>query len=255
MSNGNSFHNGDDNLELQRRNRLGIYDENSSEESSPSDSTVSDSGASATPPPPKTIPTGKDPSLLAPHERPYVNIYAPNTITYPTGKPSHEPPPTPPEQRTYTNIYARRVAERTADTERGTYSNTPATAASIPTEGIPYYEDLPKKNTASASFTYDAADCPDESAQQERKKKFNVAALILGIASFAANLCCLTLFTPITAILAIVFGCKGRVAGKFDQQGLVGFVMGIVYLALILLGILFIFLAAFISVMSEATFS
>jgi hypothetical protein len=147
------------------------------------------------------------------------------------------------------------VAERTADTERGTYSNTPATAGGIPTEGIPYYEDLPEKNTASASFTYDAAYCPDESAQQERKKKFNVAALILGIASFAANLCCLTLFTPITAILAIVFGCKGRVAGKFDQQGLVGFVMGIVYLALILLGILFIFLAAFISVMSEATFS
>ena len=255
MSNGNSFHNGDDNLELQKRNRLGIYDENSSEETSSEDRTVSDSGSTATPPSPKAKPAGKDPSLLAPHERPYVSIYAPHGISYPGVKPTTESTPPPPEQRTYTNIYARRVAERPADTERSTYSNTPATAESIPTEGIPYYEDLPGKNSTAAPFTYDAADCADESAQQERKKKFNVAALILGIASFAANLCCLTIFTPITAILAIIFGCKGRVAGKFDQQGLVGFVMGIVYLSLILLGILFIFLAAFISVMSEGTFS
>ena len=254
MSNGNSFHNGDDNLELQKRNRLGIYDEDPSAESAPAENTVSDSHAPIPHPTAKATPDGRDPSLLAPHERPYVSIYAPNGVTYPTGKPTPAPPPTSLNQRTYTNIYARRVAERPADTERGTYSNTPSRSDHIPTEGIPYYGD-PMSQDFSASVTYDTADLADESAQRDRKKKINVASLILGIASFAANLCCLTLFTPITAILAIIFGCKGRVAGKFEQQGLVGFVMGIVYLSLILLGILFIFLAAFISVMSEGTFS
>jgi hypothetical protein len=108
---------------------------------------------------------------------------------------------------------------------------------------------------AKVSPDYASSAYADETAEAVHKNKFNIASLILGIASFAGNLLCLSCLTPITAILAIVFGCKGRVAGKFDQQGLVGFVMGIVYLALILLGILFIFLAAFISVMSEATFS
>ena len=274
MSNGSSFHNGSDNLELQKRNRLGIYDDHPSEEAPASESTASaaDTGTSTdgatvptTPQHSRAKPLGKDPSLLAPHERPYVNIYAPHGLSYPGGKPAPEPTLPPPEQRTYTNIYARRVAERPAETERGIYSNTPVstenissettTFESIPTEGIPYYGDLPEKNSRKAAVAYDTEDYPDESTQYDRKNKFNVAALILGIASFAANLCCLTIFTPVTAILAIVFGCKGRVAGKFEQKGVVGFVLGIVYLSLILLLILFIVFVALISVLDEANMS
>ena len=280
MSNGSSFHNGDENLELQKRNRLGIYDEQLSgeipasesapflENTTPPEDTATheaDSASPAIPRPPKAKPMDKDPSLLAPHERPYVSIYAPHGITYPGGKPTPEPILPPPEKRTYTNIYARRVAERPTETERGVYSNTPVSTENIPSktttfenitsDGIPYYEDLPEKNARKASVAYDTEDYADESTQYDRKNKLNVAALILGIASFAANLCCLSLFTPITAILAIVFGCKGRLAGKFEQKGLVGFVLGIVYLGLLLLVILFIVLIALISVLGEANIS
>ncbi|MBQ4112384.1 MAG: DUF4190 domain-containing protein [Clostridia bacterium] len=237
MNNGDSFHNGSENLELQKQNRLGLSEENSTEIPSPDDQTCP-APASA----PKPVLDAAS-SRLAPHERPYVNIYAGGAVSYPGGRPTPATPPPPPEKRNYTNIYAQRVAERPADTQPGVYSNTP-----LSEEGVPYYEDIPGGDSRSTPVTtYDASDYADEEAALAHKRKINLASLILGIASFAANLLCLTCLTPITAILAIIFGCMGRVAGKFDQRGLVGFVLGVVYCSLMLLGILFIFLAVLLS--------
>jgi hypothetical protein len=156
----------------------------------------------------------------------------------------------PPAERDYVNIYAQRAAQRTEPTERSVYSNTPDM-----TDGIPYYGDSeasPAKGNAKLTYgtpaaayapeCYSTEDFPDETAERAHKGKLNMAALILGIVSFAGNMVCLTCLTPITAILAIIFGCIGRVNGKFEQKGLIGMVLGIVYCGLILLMLLFLFL-------------
>jgi hypothetical protein len=183
--------------------------------------------------------------ITAPHKRPYVNIYAASAgVSYPTGsRPQAAAPATPPAERDYTNIYARRTAERTEETPPGHYSNTPD-----PAEGLPYYGDMTEGTAGRAKVSPDYA-CSayaDETAEAVHKNKFNIASLILGIASFAGNLLCLSCLTPITAILAIIFGCMGRVSGKFEQKGLTGFILGIVYCALAVLLFLFVFIIAIV---------
>ncbi len=74
-----------------------------------------------------------------------------------------------------------------------------------------------------------------ESEQDSRTSKYNMASLILGISSFVGNFCCLSCLTPFAAILAIIFGCLGRKEGRFQTKGLVGMILGIVFLGILLL--------------------
>lgn len=174
MNNGDSFHNGPENLELQRKNRLGIQD-------LPSDSAAGN-------------PTDSTPPPIAP-------------ITH--------------------SIESATVV--------GTKNNI----------GTPYYE------SPTANPAYAFGDGEGEAEQLQRKNKFNVASLVLGISSFAGNLVCLFCLTPIAAILAIVFGCMGRVGGKFNSKGLVGMILGIVYFVLFFLLFALVILAAALG-LSEA---
>lgn len=232
MDQGNSFHNGQENLELQRKNRLGNQEDNTEETAK---------APSAAP----HAPSPQDVANLPPHKRPYVNIYATeNQVTYPqdshgilehTAEGERQASP---EHRGYTNIYARRVAERDEPYSPGAYGNTPdshrpeADTAHGTPDGIPYYDDAGTVSRPTA-----------DSAEVARKSKLNIASLVLGIASFAGNALCLTCLTPIAAILAIVFGCIGRVEGRFDQKGLIGMILGIVYCAITLLSILLFIMA------------
>ncbi len=133
-----------------------------------------------------------------------------------------------------------RLGEKT-DAEKATANTSPTASASnanpthlhtgFSTEsknGIPYYGD----ETADASPYQDYTVDP---AVMVRKNRFNVASLVLGIASLAGNFCCLTCLTPIAAILAIIFGCVGRINGRFEKKGLIGMVLGIVYWGLLIL--------------------
>jgi hypothetical protein len=220
MNNGDSFHNGPENLELQTKNMIA-------------------------PPKVETPQETAEDLNLPPHQRPYVNIYdTSNRQTCTAGgkeaieKARNATRPPLPEQRGYTNIYAQRVAERTEATAPSQYGNGDVS---------PYYGDSP------AAAAYDAEDA-DDADIIARKNKFNLASMILGIASFAGNVCCLTCLTPITAILAIVFACVGRIAGKFESKGLVGFVMGIVYCALMILVILYFFFVAMLMGADESMY-
>ncbi|MBQ3507734.1 MAG: DUF4190 domain-containing protein, partial [Clostridia bacterium] len=227
MNNGDSFHNGAENLELQKRNRLGDESGTDQKAAKVSHSAFSDDKS----------PYGSSYSSvnLPPHKRPYISIYAQNGgVSYPQdsrkiidhaeGRENQ----TAPEQRNYTNIYAQRVAERNEAYRPGEYSNTPNPAhpqsgfSSESKNGIPYYGD----ETASPYQDYSV-----DPAVIARKNKFNIASLVLGIVSLAGNLCCLTCLTPITAILAIIFGCVGRIGGRFEKKGLTGLILGIVYWA------------------------
>ena len=113
-----------------------------------------------------------------------------------------------------------------------------APSADIP-DGIPYYDDAGTVSRPTA-----------DAAEVARKSKLNIASLVLGIASFAGNVLCLTCLTPVAAILAIVFGCIGRVEGRFDQKGLIGMILGIVYCAITLLSLLF-FITAMIAAAAD----
>lgn len=254
MNNGDSFHNGSENLELQLKNRRGPSEETADASAAePTESPAalpaeSTPAASPEAPKPPVAPSPVyDPTqeITAPHKRPYVNIYAAGAgISYSAGsRPQAAAPVTPPAERGYTNIYARRTAERTEETPPGHFSNTPD-----PAEGLPYYEDMTESaaGRAKVSPVYASSAYSDETAEAVHKNKFNIASLILGIASFAGNLLCLTCLTPITAILAIIFGCMGRVSGKFEQKGLTGFILGIVYWALAVLLFLFVFILAIV---------
>lgn len=225
MDHGDSFHNGQENLELQRRNRLGNQEESAEE------------AAKATPAD-TPAPSPQDVAHLPPHKRPYVNIYATeNQVTYPQDshgileRTAEEKRQAPSEHRGYTNIYARRVAERDEPYRPGAYGNTP--------DGIPYYDDAGTLSRPTA-----------DAAEVARKSKLNIASLVLGISSFAGNVFCLTCLTPVAAILAIVFGCIGRIEGRFDQKGLIGMILGIVYCAITLLATLF-FITAMIAAAAD----
>lgn len=304
MNNGDSFHNGSENLELQRRIR-----ESAGLEALPSEpeTTADEPSADATPattdPSSMADPTSPAPHVpkniyadgapsrpkniyavdapsrpkatgtpvdnpyadpriedhTPPHQRPYVNIYATNGgVTYTAG--AEKPVPRaegtvqiPVQERSYTNIYARRVAARTTPTEPGFFGNTPDIS-----QGLPYYGDTEGGDGygteiayGTITAAYGSEEDANETVERERKNKFNLASLILGIASFAGNMVCLTILTPITAILAIIFGCMGRVGGKFQQKGLVGMVLGIVYCGLMLLLLVFIILVAVIYYIEE----
>lgn len=313
MKNGDSFHNGSENIELQRRIREGAglqpedppeQTEPASAPSKPAGNIYADGATGQQTAPPSTAdqptpatksgytrPKGNiyanggsyvtatgtpahnpyaDPRIedhTPPHQRPYVSIYAQKgAVTYTAGaeKPSAKEPeaPRPMEERNYTAVYARRVANRAETGERGSYSNTPDM-----TEGIPYYADTelppsgsspsvghPPSGASSAgsvsppiASAYSSEDYADEDAERAHKKRYNITALILGIASFAGNMVCLTCLTPITAILAIIFGCVGRVGGKFEQKGLTGFVLGIAYCGIMVLGFLFLLMVGLLT--------
>ena len=319
MKNGDSFHNGSENIELQRRIREGAglqsQPEDPAEQTEPASAPAKPTkniyangatGQQTAPPSTEGQPTPAtksgytrpkgniyanggsyviakgtpahnpyaDPRIedhTPPHQRPYVSIYAQKGgVTYTAGaeKPSAKNPeaPRPMEERNYTAVYARRVANRTETSERGSYSNTPDM-----TEGIPYYADteLPPSGSSSASHgpatggytppaygtssakrpasAYSSEDYADEDAERAHKKRYNITALILGIASFAGNMVCLTCLTPITAILAIIFGCVGRIGGKFEQKGLTGFVLGIAYCGILVLGFLFLLMVGLLT--------
>ncbi len=249
MNNGDSFHNGQDNLELQKKNRLGAQDGTVEPADTQTKEPASADGAKPASSEAPLYGTAPDGASLPPHKRPYVNIYAKDGgVTYPSGsreamgRAERKATETPPEQRTYTNIYAQRAAQRTEIYQPGQYGNTPAPStvqvgSAPPTDdGTPYYGET------ADSASYQISDYSDEAAERARKNKFNVASLILGIASFAGNMLCLTCLTPIAAILAIIFGCIGRMDGKFEQKGLIGFILGIVYCAILVLIFLLIFL-------------
>jgi len=68
---------------------------------------------------------------------------------------------------------------------------------------------------------------------------FSTAALVLGIVTWAGFILCCGCFSPITAILSIIFACMGRTYGKFEGRALVGMIMSIVFLVLFLMIILF----------------
>jgi hypothetical protein len=310
MKNGDSFHNGSENIELQQRIReeAGLTPLQTDEDASPTptappsdESHPAEAGGSLeSVKNPHAVPAAKpvgniyakgasgtysrpvgnmyapdgggksatgtprpnpyaDPRVedhTPPHMRPYVSIYARgNGVTYTAGaeKPSEASARAavqPSAERSYVDLYARRTALRTEPTEPGVYSNTPDMSV-----GVPYYgesdpfpsQSAQKSNyntpaAVSPSQAYTSEDFPNEDAERAHKGKFNMAAFILGIASFAGNMVCLTCLTPITAILAIIFGCVGRINGKFEQKGLIGMVLGIVYCGLTLLLLLFFLL-------------
>ncbi len=220
MNNGDSFHNGETNLAFQKRNRMNL--QGTAESTVAADSAASDNG----------------------------------TALDGTGCTTPTPPQKPmssPEHRGYIDVYARRVAERresdlggennSGENRPDEFGNTPAatpsgmSSGSAGHSGIPYYEEGGK----TAMYVADPAEIT-------RKDSLNLIAMIMGIVSFAGNLLCLTCLTPFTAILAIVFGCLGRVGGKFQGKGLAGFVLGIVYCAITLLTVLF-----FVTVMVAAS--
>ena len=209
MSNQDSFHNGPENLELQTKNM-------------------------AAAPKVETYQETADHLNLPAHQRPYVNIYDSSNRQSCTagGKEILEETRNAsrvltPEQAGYTNVYNQRVADRSEPSDPGQFGNENNNGTT------PYYGDAP------ASLPYDTTD-DDNSAEFSRKKKLSLAALILGISSFAGNICCLTCLTPFTAILAIIFGCVGRIGGKFETKGLIGMILGIVYCGIMILLILYI---------------
>lgn len=57
---------------------------------------------------------------------------------------------------------------------------------------------------------------------------FNTASLVLGIVSWGGLILCCGCFSPITAILSIIFGCIGRENGRFNGKGLTGLILSIV---------------------------
>ena len=177
MNNGNSFHNGPANLELQNRTLKG-----------------------AEPPSIDTPPAATEPAVTA-------------EATHDTVMTNGEAPASAP----------------TAEPVKAAESIPAATASPV---GIPHYDPAP----VYSPYQFDNG----ETDQSNRAEKFNLASLILGIASFAGNLCCLTCLTPFSAILAIIFGCMGRIEGRFRAKGLAGMILGIAYLALILLMLLYI---------------
>lgn len=226
MNHGDSFHNGSENLELQRKNRYGTTD-----------------GSAA---PPKE--SGSDsPSTLT---RESFSIQSGETfsdqIRETSGQQTEESPSDArPEERSYTEVYAGRVAERTEPYEPGQFGNTASDSTGEPfgysaEGGTAYYGEDP----TSPSYA-------ETANEKGNKEKFNLASLILGIASFAGNLICLSCLTPVTSILAIVFGCMGRVGGKFEAKGLTGFILGIAYWGVMLL--LFVFMVLLV-IFSEPEF-
>lgn len=222
MNNGDSFHNGPENQELQTKNMIA-------------------------PPKVETPQETAENLNLPPHQRPYVNIYgiADSQTCTAGGKEAIEKArnasrPSFPEERGYTNIYAQRVANRDEPSAPSQYGNG--------VDATPYYGD------ASAASPYDLPD-EDEEAAIARKKKFNLASMILGICSFAGNICCLTCLTPITAILAIIFGCVGRIGGKFEAKGLVGLILGIIYCALMILIVLYFFMVGMLMGTDESIYT
>lgn len=181
MNNGDSFHNGPENLELQRQNRLGLYNQSSD----PAGQNTSDAAG--------TSPSSSSGSI-------------------------------------------RVTAGTTGPAPRSTPVSAASLVGSVGTKNAvqtPYYGD-PVENSSGY----------DENEERAYRNKFNVASLALGISAFAGNLLCLFCLTPFAAILAIIFGCVGRVGGKFDGKGLTGLILGIVYFALFFLLIAFVILLA-----------
>ncbi len=222
MNNGDSFHNGPENQEMQTKNMIA-------------------------PPKVETYQETADHLNLPAHQRPYVNIYDSSNRQSCTagGKEILEETRNAsriltPEQAGYTDIYNQRVADRSEPLDPSQFGNGNG--------ATPYYGD------ASSASPYDLPD-EDEAAEIARKKKFNLASMILGISSFAGNVCCLTCLTPITAILAIIFGCVGRVGGKFESKGLVGLILGIIYCGLMILVVLYIFFVAMLMGTDESIYT
>ena len=70
---------------------------------------------------------------------------------------------------------------------------------------------------------------------ENKNSGLNTASLVLGIVSCGGLILCCGCFSPITAILSIIFACIGRENGKFNGKGLAGFILSIVCLGLMLL--------------------
>lgn len=263
MNNGDSFHNGSDNLELQRRNRYGSPAE-ADKDPKPADDadtdTVPDTNtdtANETAAPRSTsrgaLSISSDPPAegagspyvdpytnpnAPPAPRPYRNIYAKGPAPAPEySLPVDETPAESPDaHRGYVNIYAQRVSDRTEASEPGQYGNTPpdpATAA-----GLVGYD--------VSTGTYAPPPPIDPAAE-----KASHTSLILGIVSVAITFLCCAFFSVVTAILAIVYARKGRVDGKLLSNGTAGMVMGIICLGIIGLSVLMFFLMFFMILLTE----
>ena len=191
-------------------------------------------------------------------KRPYVNIYAQSakaatTTAQSRGEAryakisdpsvSYEMAPPPNEAKPYVNIYARpKTPPAPAAVEQA--APIPEASPASPFEGgkgIPYYGAMPLKATQKSN-TYQSALPADA-----RAERLNLLSLILGIFAYTGHLLLLTCLTPFAAVLAIIFACKGRQNGAFDKKGKAGFILGLVFCAVIVVAFIMIFAAALFS--------
>ena len=226
MNHGDSFHNGSENLELQRKNRYGVMEKSAEPPKDPGSDSSSDQTHEAF-----SIQSGE--------------IFSDQPREASGRQIEESPADVRPEERSYTEVYAGRVAERTEPYEPGQFGNTSSNGTGGP------FGYSAEGGTAYYGADPTAPPYAETANEKGNKEKFNLASLILGIASFAGNLICLFCLTPVTAILAIVFGCMGRVGGKFEAKGLTGFILGIAYWGVMLL--LFVFMVLIV-IFSEPEF-
>lgn len=140
--------------------------------------------------------------------------------------PASDPPPAETAETADTTETAETAYTAPAEPPKTESSGRIHVEASV-SGGIPHYG-------APGTYSPYGGDY-GETEQDSRTDKYNMASLILGISSFAGNFCCLSCLTPFAAILAIIFGCLGRREGRFQTKGLVGMILGIVFLSLLIL--------------------
>ena len=77
--------------------------------------------------------------------------------------------------------------------------------------------------------------------EKSPKEKFNLASLILGIASWAGLVLCCGCISPFTAIASIILAFMGKENGKFNGKAVAGIITSVIFLVIFLF---FIFILA-----------
>ncbi len=128
----------------------------------------------------------------------------------------------------------------TASQETPPKDNTSASSGAVHDANAPL-DDMsaaPSSQISSPSwndipYTYTEAQTPPH--KEATPNPLATASLVLGIVTWAGLILCCGCFSPITAILAIIFAAISRENKKMTGQGIAGLVLGIVFLSLLLL--------------------